>query len=176
MTSTATPHPLTTAPTLKLSGISKSFGLTQAVKGISLEIRRNEVVGLIGENGAGKSSLLKMLTGIYQPDAGAIEVNGQEVRFRKPKDATRAGIGVVHQEQSLLTNMSVAENIAMNVVSSKDAATRFGVYRWGRLNREASRGAGQGRQHDRPAHDRQRPARSWTGRWWRSPGRCASTS
>ncbi len=127
------------APVLRLAGISKSFSRVTAVKDISLEVRRNEVVGLIGENGAGKSSLLKILTGIYQPDAGTIEVLGRKVKFRRPQDSLAAGIGVVHQEQSLLTNLSVAENIAMNAMSGKDAATRFGWYRWKKLNDEAAR-------------------------------------
>ena len=126
------------APTLKLSNVTKSFGPVVAVNDISLEIPRNEVVGLIGENGAGTSTLLKILTGLHQPDSGVIEANGNRVTFRRPQDAVAAGIGVVHQEQSLLTNLSVAENIAMNVASSKDRATRFGIYRWGRLNREAA--------------------------------------
>lgn len=125
------------APALRLTGISKAFSRVTAVQDVSLEIRRNEVVGLIGENGAGKSSLLKILTGIYQPDSGTIEVLGRPVRFRRPQDALAAGIGVVHQEQSLLTNLSVAENIAMSAVTGKDAATRFGWYRWKRLNEEA---------------------------------------
>jgi ribose transport system ATP-binding protein len=129
--------PVPDAPALKLTGITKSFGKVAAVKDISLEIGRNEVVGLIGENGAGKSTLLKILTGIYQPDAGTIEAHGHVVKFRRPQDSVAAGIGVVHQEQSLLTNLSVAENIAMNSLSKKDAAVKFGVYRWGRLNREA---------------------------------------
>lgn len=125
------------APALRLTGISKSFSRVTAVKDITLEIRRNEVVGLIGENGAGKSSLLKILTGIYQPDSGTIEVLGRQVQFRRPQDSVAAGIGVVHQEQSLLTNLSVAENIAMNAISNEDAATKFGWYRWKRLNKEA---------------------------------------
>lgn len=124
-------------PALRLTNITKAFSRVTAVQGVSLEVRRNEVVGLIGENGAGKSSLLKILTGIYQPDSGTMEVLGRPVRFRRPQDAVAAGIGVVHQEQSLLTNLSVAENIAMNAVSNKDAATKFGWYRWKRLNEEA---------------------------------------
>ena len=124
-------------PALRLTRISKAFSRVTAVQDVSLDIRRNEVVGLIGENGAGKSSLLKILTGIYQPDSGTIEVLGRKVNFRRPQDAVAAGIGVVHQEQSLLTNLSVAENIAMNAVSQKDAATKYGWYRWKRLNAEA---------------------------------------
>ncbi|GAA1910107.1 sugar ABC transporter ATP-binding protein [Nocardioides marmoribigeumensis] len=126
------------APALRLTGVSKSFSRVTAVQDITLEIKRNQVVGLIGENGAGKSSLLKILTGIYQPDSGTIEVLGKAVKFRRPQDSVAAGIGVVHQEQSLLTNLSVAENIAMNAVASKDAAVKLGWYRWKRLNQEAA--------------------------------------
>jgi len=125
------------APALRLTGISKEFGKVTAVDGITLEIRRNEVVGLIGENGAGKSSLLKILTGIYQPDSGTIEAHGHAVKFRRPQDALAAGIAVVHQEQSLLTNLSVAENIAMSAVSHKDKGITLGWYRWKRLNQTA---------------------------------------
>jgi ribose transport system ATP-binding protein len=136
---TTTDQPVTaTAPALEVENVTKSFGPVQALKGVSFRIARNEVVGLIGENGAGKSTLLKVLTGVHQPDGGVIRVNGETVRFRRPQDAVANGIGVVHQEQSLLTNLSVAENIAMNAVSSKDQAIRFGVYRWKRLNEEAA--------------------------------------
>ena len=130
-------RPETDAIALRLTGISKNFSRVTAVKDITLEVLRHEVVGIVGENGAGKSSLLKILTGIYQPDSGTMEVNGQEVRFRRPQDSVAAGIGVVHQEQALLTNLSVAENIAMNAVTNEDAATKFGWYRWKRLNAEA---------------------------------------
>ena len=127
------------APPLRLTDVGKEFGNIQAVQDINLEIPKNQVLGLIGENGAGKSSLLKILTGIYQPDTGTIEVNGQVRRFRRPRDAAAAGIGVVHQEQSLLTSLSVAENIAMNAAGATNPATRFGWYRWRRLNAEATR-------------------------------------
>ena len=125
------------APALRLTGITKAFGKVLAVEDISLEIRQHEVVGLIGENGAGKSTLLKILTGIYQPDSGTIEAHGKVVRFKRPQDSVAVGIGVVHQEQSLLTNLSVAENIAMTGASAKDAGTKFGIYRWKTLNKEA---------------------------------------
>ena len=129
---------MTSAPAvLKLSSISRSFGPVKAVDGVTLEIRRGEVVGLIGENGAGKSTLLKILAGIEQPDQGKMEINGKPARFRGPQDAMDAGVGVVHQEQSLFTNLTVAENIDTHNTGRKGIG-RYGLQDWSRLNREAT--------------------------------------
>ncbi|MBM9465956.1 sugar ABC transporter ATP-binding protein [Nakamurella leprariae] len=125
-------------PALRLTRITKTFGPITAVKNLSLTVERNQVVGVIGENGAGKSTLLKILSGLHEPTSGVMEVAGRPVQFRRPQDAVAAGFGVVHQEQSLLSNLSVAENLAMNALSSTDNATRFGWYRWRQLNREAA--------------------------------------
>ena len=122
---------------LKLTDISRSFGTIKAVNSVSLEIRRGEVVGLVGENGAGKSTLLKILAGIERPDSGQIEINGKRVNFRGPNDAFKAGVGVVHQEQSLFTNLTVAENIDKQN-SNRRGLSRFGIQDWSRLNREAA--------------------------------------
>ena len=128
----------TGSPTvLKLSNISRTFGTVNAIDSVSLEIKRGEVVGLVGENGAGKSTLLKILAGIEQPDQGKMEINGNLVKFRGPQDALDAGIGVVHQEQSLFTNLTVAENIDTHN-AGRTGLSKFGIQDWSRLNREAA--------------------------------------
>lgn len=130
----------THAPALELRDVTKSFGKNKAVDGISLQLRRNEVVGIIGENGAGKSTLLKILAGVHEPDDGTVLVGGEEQRIRSTIRATELGIGVVHQEQSLLSNLTVAENIHMGAgTSGSGSATAFGIYNWRRLHDEAAR-------------------------------------
>src|SRR5271163_4595194 len=96
---------------LSMVKIDKRFPGVHALKDVSLAIRSGEVVGLIGENGAGKSTLMKILSGVYQPDAGTISIAGKATRLENSADANRKGIGMVFQEQSLLPNLSVAENI-----------------------------------------------------------------
>ena len=122
-------------PVLRLTDLSCTFGAVSAVKSVSLEIKRSEIVGLVGENGAGKSTLLKILAGIITPTDGRIEMNGSPCKFRGPKDAFRAGVGVVHQEQSLFTNLTVAENIDQH---RSEGAGLFGLQSWSRVNRDAA--------------------------------------
>ncbi len=123
-------------PVLKLTEISRTFGKIKAVDSVSLEIRKGEVIGLTGENGAGKTTLLKILSGIERPDEGRMEINGQVANFRRPTDALKAGIGIVHQEQSLFTNLTVAENIEHQNID-RSGLGRFGIQNWGRINRSA---------------------------------------
>lgn len=99
---------------LKLEHVSKRFPGVQALHHVSLDVRRGEVHAVIGENGAGKSTLMRILAGAEIPDEGHIIFEGQEVRFRSPLDAQRAGVGIVYQELSVFPNLSVAENIFSN--------------------------------------------------------------
>ena len=108
---------------LKVEGVSKSFGSVKALRNATITIGAHEVVGLIGENGAGKSTLLRILSGGMRPDAGTIAVDGSAVMLRDTARANRYGIAMVFQEQSLLLNMSVADNLHL---ANERPFTRFG--------------------------------------------------
>jgi ribose transport system ATP-binding protein len=123
-------------PALALVGVDKSFPGVRALKSVSIEVRPGEVVGLVGENGAGKSTLMKILSGVYQPDAGEIRLAGKPTRFVSAADATRQGVGMVFQEQSLLTNLTVGENIYLG---NEARFTRFGLVDWRALYASAAR-------------------------------------
>jgi simple sugar transport system ATP-binding protein len=101
------------APALELIGITKRFGRLRANDGISLDVRRGEILGLLGENGAGKSTLMNVVYGLYRPDEGSIRVNGVEQDMSSPTRAVQLGIGMVHQHFMLVPDMTVAENIAL---------------------------------------------------------------
>jgi len=96
---------------LKVSGISKSFPGVQALKDVQFELNRGEVLTLVGENGAGKSSLMKILSGIYAKDSGSIVLEGREVEIESPRAAQELGISIVHQEMNLMPHLTVAQNI-----------------------------------------------------------------
>jgi ABC-type sugar transport system ATPase subunit len=99
------------APLLAVEGLGKSFPGVRALAGVGFDVRPGEVHALLGENGAGKSTLIKIVSGVYQPDAGAIRVDGREVRFASPLEAQRAGIATVYQELLLFPELTVAENV-----------------------------------------------------------------
>nr|BFF26445.1 sugar ABC transporter ATP-binding protein [Glycomyces mayteni] len=96
---------------LRLEGISKGFPGVQALSDVHLELRAGEVHAVVGENGAGKSTLMKLLAGIHQRDAGSIEVGGREVEIENPRAAQELGISIIHQEFSLMPDLTIAENI-----------------------------------------------------------------
>lgn len=112
------------APVLKLNGICKAFAGVHALKDVSLELKRGVVLGLVGQNGAGKSTLMNIIGGVLKPDEGSMELSGVSYAPSDPGDAARHGIAFIHQELSLFTNLTIAENIFL---------TRFPKGRFGAL-------------------------------------------
>lgn len=105
-------------------GITKSFDDVVALDNVDLELARGEVHALLGENGAGKTTISNVLAGIYRPDSGVILVDGEERHFRSPAAAIEAGIGMVHQHFRLIRPMTVAENIHLGWRDTPGLATR----------------------------------------------------
>jgi simple sugar transport system ATP-binding protein len=97
-------------PLVDMRGISKYFGHVVALDAVDFTVRRQEVVGLLGDNGAGKSTLIKILTGLYPPDDGTIQFDGEAVNFRSPSDARELGIETVYQDLALVRLMSIERN------------------------------------------------------------------
>ena len=96
---------------LTMKGIDKSFPGVHALDHVDLEIRKGEVLALMGENGAGKSTLMKVLTGIYKKDSGTITYEGKEIEFAITREAQDAGVVIVHQELNMLGHLTVAQNL-----------------------------------------------------------------
>lgn len=100
---------------IELQGITKTFGSVVANDHINLEVRRGEILALLGENGSGKTTLMNMISGIYHPDEGVIKVNGKEVTINSPLDAGKLGIGMIHQHFKLVDVFSAMDNVAMGM-------------------------------------------------------------
>ncbi|MCW2954818.1 MAG: hypothetical protein JWQ48_3988 [Conexibacter sp.] len=96
---------------IRARGLIKTFGHVAALQGVDLELYGGEVVALLGDNGAGKSTLTKCLCGVYQPDAGELELAGRPVQLRSIRDAEAYGISVVYQDLALAPDLTVLENI-----------------------------------------------------------------
>ena len=95
---------------VRMEGISKRFGTVQALKDVDFAVKRQEVMGLVGDNGAGKSTLIKILTGVHKPNEGKIYFEGREVSFNSPKEARDLGIETVYQDLALIPLMSITRN------------------------------------------------------------------
>ena len=113
-----------TTPLLKLTDINKSFGPIDVLHDISLDVRRGEVLCLLGDNGAGKSTLIKILSGVHKPTSGRIELDGKPVAFDNPRDASDHGIATVHQFGGTFPLMSIGRSFFVGAEPTR---------RWGLL-------------------------------------------
>ena len=119
---------------LSIRGMSKSFGRNRVLDHINLDVRKGTVMGLMGENGAGKSTMMKCLFGTYQKDEGTIYLDGKEVNFSGPKDALENGIAMVHQE----LNQCLERNVVDNLFLGRYPVNSLGMIDEGRMKNEAS--------------------------------------
>lgn len=120
---------------LQLKGIDKAFPGVKALSGAALNVYPGRVMALVGENGAGKSTMMKVLTGIYARDAGTLLWLGKETTFTGPKSSQEAGIGIIHQELNLIPQLTIAENIFLG----REFVNRFGKIDWKTMYAEADK-------------------------------------
>ena len=119
---------------LSIHGMSKSFGRNKVLNHIDLNVKPGSIMGLMGENGAGKSTMMKCLFGTYQKDEGTIVLDGKEVNFSGPKDALENGVAMVHQE----LNQCLERNVIDNLFLGRYPKNSLGVVDEGRMKKEAS--------------------------------------
>ncbi len=120
---------------LELKNISKNFGGVQALRGVNLELRQGEIHGLMGENGAGKSTTIKVITGVHQPTEGEIFIDGKKVVIQNPKMGSELGVAAIYQHVTAFPHLSVAENIFMG----REKINKFKMYDWKTMNAEAQK-------------------------------------
>ena len=119
---------------LSIRGMCKSFGRNRVLDHINLDLKRGSVMGLMGENGAGKSTMMKCLFGTYQKDEGRIYFDGKEINFSGPKDALENGIAMVHQE----LNQCLERNVVDNLFLGRYLTNSVGVVDEGEMKKKAS--------------------------------------
>ena len=124
---------ITGVPALRAIGMRKQFGGIEVLHGVDLELRPGEVHALLGENGAGKSTIINMLSGRLSPDAGRLELNGERIELENPLSARRAGISMIAQELEVVPTMSIVENIFLGAEPSW-----YGLIQWGDARRKVT--------------------------------------
>jgi len=122
------------APILELNGISKFFPGVRALEDVKFDLRPGEIHGLMGENGAGKSTFIKIITGVHSPDAGEIRIDGNAVTFRNPMEAQRLGVAAIYQHVTSYPDLTVAENIFMGHEKTTSVVRRIN---WREMHEEA---------------------------------------
>jgi len=127
------------APLVEARGVTKNFGNITALDGVDLTLREGEILGLLGDNGSGKSTMVKILVGIHEPNAGEVRIRGAPVDISGPKDARDHGIATVYQDLALVDELSVAENIFLGRMPRKSVAGVVSVIDYDRMREEAER-------------------------------------
>ncbi len=125
-----------TSPVVEMRKIKKHFGAVQALRGVDLALHRHEVLGLMGDNAAGKSTLMKVLSGAYIPDDGGVYIEGKAVHFASPMDARRMGIEMVYQDYALANNLDVSANVFMGREVARVKLGPFGVLDYAHMELE----------------------------------------
>ena len=123
-------------PVVELRNIKKNFAAVQALKGVDLVLHHNEVLGLVGDNAAGKSTLMKVLSGAYIPDGGEIFIEGKKTYFSNPMDARRQGIEMVYQDYALANNLDVAANVFMGREAVRISLGPIGIMDYRHMEQE----------------------------------------
>src|SRR5690348_9119349 len=132
MTVPETAQPSHPPPLLELTNVSKSFGGVSALRDVDFTLARGEIHGLVGENGAGKSTMMKIIAGVYGDFQGQMLLDGHEVRFRNPHESLAVGIGMVHQELSVVPDLTVAENVFLGTQPTRAG----GLIDWDRMAKD----------------------------------------
>jgi len=126
-------------PVVEMRNIKKNFGGVQALKGVNLVLHHNEVLGLVGDNAAGKSTLMKILSGAYTLDEGEIFIDGKKVHFTSSQDAHRQGIEMIYQDLALANNLDVAANVFMGREKMKLQLGSIGILDEHHMEKETER-------------------------------------
>jgi len=138
MTPPETAHAGSASPLLELKNVSKSFGGVSALRDVDFTVAHREIHGVVGENGAGKSTMMKIIAGMHNDFQGQMLLDGRELRFRNPHDSLALGIGMVHQELSVVPDLTVAENVFLGTQLTRAG----GVIDWGGMAKAARRQIG----------------------------------
>lgn len=123
---------------VEMSGIHKSFGGLHALKDVNLNVRYHEVMGLVGDNAAGKSTLMKILTGAYNADAGSIHFDGRQVDIRRPQDSRNLGIEMIYQDLGLCAKRNVPANLFLGREQVKVSLGLVKILDWPRMKRDTA--------------------------------------
>ena len=128
-----------TAPLVRLAGIRKRYGAVEALRGVDLEVDHGEVLAICGDNGAGKSSLIRVVSGAHEPDSGRIEIEGRAVRFASPLDALKSGVATIYQDLALAPRQPIWQNVFIGAELMRALLPGLAVLDTRRMESEARR-------------------------------------